>query len=65
MCLEPHDLAISKYYARRPKDLEFNRELARRGVTGKERLLALVDVTPIAEDVRARMRGDIERDFSS
>ena len=32
LCLEPHDLAISKYAAGREKDLVFTRELARRGL---------------------------------
>src|SRR6185503_19612760 len=38
LCLDPHDLAISKYVARRPKDLEFTRALARRGYTRRARL---------------------------
>ncbi len=63
LCLEPHDLAISKYYARREKDLVFTRELAKRGFTTKGRLLALVDATPVGEDIRRRMKADIDKDF--
>jgi hypothetical protein len=63
MCLDPHDLAIAKYVARREKDLAFNRELARRAIVDRDRLLALVDKTPVGEDVRERMRRDIARDF--
>jgi hypothetical protein len=63
LCLEPHDLAISKYFARREKDLVFTRELARRGYTKKARLLSLVEDTPVADDIRKRMKSDIERDF--
>ncbi|MGH8251687.1 MAG: DUF6036 family nucleotidyltransferase [Steroidobacteraceae bacterium] len=33
MCFEVNDLAISKYVAGRPKDLDFTRELARHRVT--------------------------------
>jgi len=33
LCLEVHDLAISKYFAGRPKDREFTRELARQTMT--------------------------------
>ena len=33
LCLEVHDLAISKYIAGREKDREFTRELARLGMT--------------------------------
>jgi hypothetical protein len=36
LCLDPHDLAIAKYVARREKDIVFNRELATRGVVERE-----------------------------
>ena len=65
LCLEPHDLAISKYVARREKDLRFTRELARRGYTRRKRLLELLDVTPVAPDVKKRIEADIEADFAS
>ena len=63
LCLDPHDLAIAKYAARREKDLEFTRELARRGYITQRRLLELLKVTPVPGDVRARIQADIERDF--
>jgi hypothetical protein len=65
LCLDPHDLAISKYIARREKDLLFTKELARRGYTARRRLLELVKDTPIPEDAKARLRDDIGRDFPS
>ena len=64
LCLDPHDLAISKYVARREKDRAFTRELARRALVDRERLLTLVDKTPVSEDVRARIRADIAADFT-
>lgn len=64
LCLDPHDLAIAKYTARREKDLAFNRELARLGITKKARLLSLVDDTPVTSEVKARMRKDIALDFA-
>ena len=63
LCLEPHDLAIAKYAASREKDLIFTRELARRGIVSQEQLLSLLDQTPVDEDVRDRMRGQIATDF--
>jgi hypothetical protein len=63
MCLEVHDLAIAKYAARREKDLIFTRELARRGVISREKLLSLVDLTPVGADVRRQIRADIASDF--
>ena len=64
LCLDPHDLAIAKYVARREKDLAFNRELARRGLVERERLLSLLKQTSVSDDVRKRIQADVERDFS-
>ena len=64
LCLEPHDLAIAKYVPRREKDLIFTGELARRGIVKRKRLLELLNATPVEEEVRRRIRKDIERDFA-
>lgn len=64
LCLDPHDLAISKYVAWRDKDQVFNRELVRRGLLEKKRLLALLAKTKIAPELRSLIRSRIERDFS-
>ncbi|CAN5558240.1 hypothetical protein BH10PSE6_BH10PSE6_25160 [soil metagenome] len=63
LCLELHDLAIAKYAARREKDLIFTRELTRRGLVSRERLLSLVDLTPVEAEVRNWIRTDIASDF--
>ncbi len=63
MCLDPHDLAIAKYAAGRDKDHVFTRELARRRLVDRKKLLALVDKTSIDEAGRQRIRDFIERDF--
>jgi hypothetical protein len=65
LCLEPHDLAIAKYAAGREKDLIFTRELVRRGIVGEERLLALLDQTPLDEQLRHRMREQIAADVQA
>jgi hypothetical protein len=65
LCLDPHDLAIAKYVARREKDLTFTRELARRGIVSQERLLSLLDQTPVDEETRDRIRTYITADFSA
>lgn len=64
LCLDPHDLAISKYVAYREKDLIFTRELARRGIVTCDRLLALIGDTPVNEKTRERIRDRIELDFA-
>lgn len=63
LCLDPHDLAISKYVARRDKDIQVTRELARRHLLSKERLLELLEVTPVDEAARSRIRAFIESDY--
>jgi hypothetical protein len=65
LCLEPHDLAISKYAAGRDKDRIFTKELARRGLVDRETLLALVEQTPISAERKERVRAAIARDFAS
>lgn len=63
LCLDPHDLAISKYAAGREKDRVFTRALARRKLVDQERLLALLDRTAVSEEARERIRSAIARDF--
>jgi len=65
LCLEPHDLAIAKYIASREKDLVFTHELVRRKLLSEERLRALLDQTPVNDQVRERIRTQIARDFSA
>lgn len=65
LCLEPHDLAIAKYVARRDKDRIFTSELVRRRLVDRETLLALVELTPVTPEEKERMRADIATDFAS
>jgi hypothetical protein len=63
LCLEVNDLAISKYVAGRPKDLEFTRELAEQGMTNAETLLARSVETDMPMELRNLVKARIERDF--
>jgi hypothetical protein len=63
LCLGPHDLAIAKYVARREKDIVFTGELARQGLVFRDRLLALLDQTPVTAEVRERIRANVTADF--
>ncbi len=65
LCLDPHDLAIAKYVAGREKDVVFTRELASRGIVSNDRLLALLDHTPVSGEIRQRIRAHIARDFAA
>lgn len=64
LCLEAHDLAISKYVAGRPKDLDFTATLARHDMTDRKRLLERLANTKLDPALRKLVRGRIDRDFS-
>jgi hypothetical protein len=63
LCLEAHDLAISKYVAGREKDLAFTRVLVREQLVDKARLLERLAMTAVTPAVRKLVHGRIERDF--
>lgn len=63
LCLEVHDLAISKYIAGREKDLAFTRELARHGFTNKAVLLERLPSTKLDPRLARLVKGRVERDF--
>jgi len=63
LCLEVHDLAISKYVAGREKDFEFTAELARHGMTNRSTLLQRLGETDLTVELRNLIQTRIERDF--
>src|SRR5258708_12260783 len=52
LCLDPHDLAIAKYVARREKDIVFTRELANRPIVPRDRLLDSLHQPPLSHPYR-------------
>lgn len=62
LCLEVHDLAISKHVAGREKDLEFTRALARQGMTDSKTLFARLKETEIRAELRKIIEARIRRD---
>ena len=64
LCLEIHDLAISKYVAGREKDLEFTRALAKHRLTNPTTLCERLGQTKISAELRTLVRGRIDRDFA-
>lgn len=65
LCLDPHDMAISKYIAGRDKDLQLLEALVGLGQLDKQTLLERLDETPADEPRRAAARGRIERHFGA
>jgi hypothetical protein len=64
LCLEVHDLAISRYAAGREKDLEFTLALAEHRMTRKRTLLARAAVTQLDAARRRLVDARIARDFA-
>jgi len=62
LCLEVHDLAISKYAAGRGKDLDFTRVLARHGMTNEKVLVGRLAETALAKPLRTLMAARIKAD---
>lgn len=65
LCLEVHDLAISKYVAGREKDRRFTAALARHGLTRKATLRTRVARTRLPPALRKLVEDRIRRDFAA
>lgn len=63
LCMETHDLAVSKYGAGREQDLTFTAALVRHGLVRKSLLLARASQLDAGEQRLERIRVRIERDF--
>lgn len=62
LCLEIHDLVVSKYVAGREKDLEFTAAALRHGLVLAKVLLERLADTPLSQEHRAAVAARIRRD---
>jgi len=65
LCLEVHDLALSKYVAGREKDREFTRELARHRLIDRTTLFKRFAATKLDPAFAKLVKARIARDFPS
>jgi hypothetical protein len=63
LCLEVHDLAISKYVAGREKDREFTRELAKHKMIRRIILTERERETELSPEIRKLVQARVARDF--
>ena len=63
LCLEVHDLVLSKYVAGREKDREFNRSAIRHRLVERGILAGRLDTLDIDASLRSALRDGIESDF--
>ena len=64
LCLEVHDLVISKYVAGREKDMDFARAVIRHGMVSEDTLLRRLGATRIDDARKTTISSFITRDFS-
>ncbi|MEQ1910838.1 MAG: DUF6036 family nucleotidyltransferase [Vicinamibacterales bacterium] len=65
LCLEVHDLLISKYVAGRDKDLRFVAAAARHHLANGVTMLQRLEATPLDAERRALVAARIARDFAA
>jgi len=64
LCLDPHDLILSKYAAGREKDLEFNRALAHYRCVAEDKALRLAETLPVDAELKDIILRRIKADFA-
>ena len=65
LCLEVHDLAISKCVAGRPKDMEFIQELLRHEMVVRKIMLQRLNKTDLSKSEKSRIKSRINVQFSN
>lgn len=65
LCLEVHDLLVSKYLAGREKDHEFCRAVVQAGLAERATLIRMLSHMTLDEHVRERIGRQIDRDFAA
>ncbi len=61
LCLEPHDLVVSKLAAGRPKDIEFCDAVVRNGLVDTDVLTDRIRTTELSPSARARLASWVAR----
>jgi len=64
LCLEIHDLVLSKYVAHRDKDLRFNHAAVRHGLVDRSILEERLETMYLDEALEAEIRRRIAQDFA-
>ena len=65
LCINAHDLVLSKCTVGRPGEIEFNREIVRHGMVSKRMLVRLVPSMPINDEQKRLILDRIKQDFAA
>jgi hypothetical protein len=65
LCLDVHDLVLSKYAAGRERDQEFNQALIRGGCVSRRKLTALLRAMPVDDEMKGVIAARIKSGFAA
>lgn len=65
LCIDAHDLVLSKYVAGREQDRDFNQALIRYGIVSRRKLVALLRAMPVGEDTKSIIAARIKADLAA
>ncbi|HKM64283.1 MAG TPA: hypothetical protein VJY39_17515 [Acidisphaera sp.] len=65
LCIDAHDLVLSKYAAGSEWDQEFNRAVIRHGLVSRRRLSALLRTMPVDVEMKGIIATRIKADFAA
>jgi hypothetical protein len=65
LCIDVHDLALSKYAAGREQDREFNQALIRHGIVRRRKLATLLRTMPVDDEMKGIIAARIKADYAA
>ncbi len=65
LCIDAHDLVLSKYAAAREQDREFNQAMIRHGIVSRRKLTALLRTMPVDDEMKGFIAARIKADYAA
>lgn len=65
LCIDVHDLVLSKYAAGREQDREFNQAIIRAGLVNRRKLTALLRTMPVDDEMKGIIAARIKSAFAA
>jgi len=65
LCIDAHDLVLSKYVAGREQDRDFNQALIRHGIVSRRKLAALLRAMPVSDETKSIIAARVKSDFAA
>ncbi len=65
LCIDAHDLVLSKYAAGREQDREFNQALIRHGIVSRRKLTMLLRTMPVDNEMKGIIAARIKTDYAA